>query len=214
MLIGLLSCHQPFAEQRRNLCRETWIPQALDLGFDVVFIMGRGRTRENPPAERDGDLLLVSADDGYRELPQKTRAFCEWAITTGHERFFKADDDTILAVHRFAQWLDELPPEVEYAGNKWRTDAKPYASGGAGYLLSRRAAGLVAAEVRNRSGYEDVLTGTCMKRNHIEFHVDHRFIAFGNAERVPLADNDLITSHKIPEPLWRHSWGQVCASGA
>jgi hypothetical protein len=209
LVIGLLSCNKPFAAERRDLCRGTWIQEAYRQKYEVVFLIGG-----HDKVELQHDELWLPVKDDYRSLPQKTKAFCRWAVDCRYDWLFKADDDTLIIPERFNAFMDQLPSGVEYAGNKWCQDAKPYASGGAGYLLSARAAALVAEQSNQPRGYEDVITGNIMKANRVGFHVDPRLIAFGNETKVPLPENDIITTHKIPKELWIKSWESLCVSGS
>jgi len=200
-VIGLLSCQQEFARHRRELCRATWDPIVASLGCDVVFLVGGERFCV------DGDVLHLVCGDTYPELPQKTRAFCRWAFDQGYDRLFKADDDTLIHPQRFQAWLREVEGQ-DYVGNEWQPGVN-YGSGGAGYLLSRRGIELVVNQLQKKTGAEDMLVGQIMHRAHIKLKIDTRLIPFGNAERCPLPGNDIVTTHKIPEPLWRSCWAQM-----
>lgn len=206
VLIGLLACNYPLSETRRTLCRQTWMPSLLDAGVDVVFLMG-GYER----LERCGDELHLPVADGYKELPQKTKAFMQWALdTSGATHVFKADDDTLIASPRFMGWVAEVESHP-YVGNQPFPRGKPYASGGAGYLLSMTAVECIVKAQWPRRGYEDVLTGVTMRQNRIPFHVDFRLIPWGNDSARPLPDNYIVTSHKLAEDLWRDSWEKIGA---
>lgn len=205
VLVGLLACHFESHLPRRTLCRETWLPALQDMGADVVFLIGA-----HDRVERRGDELLLPVDDSYKALPQKTHAFMQWALeTSGVTHVFKADDDTLIASQRFYDWVLGMDPSHDYVGNQPFPHGKPYASGGAGYLLSMKAVELIAKASFPRHGYEDSLVGTTMKRNHVPFHRDTRLIPWGNEAARPLPGNDIITSHKLPEHLWRDSWEKL-----
>jgi hypothetical protein len=200
ILVGLLSCQS--THDRRELCRATWLPVLNEFGIEVLFLIGG---HEN--LLRGDDALYLPVPDTYNELPQKTIAFCRWAMdNTDATHLFKADDDTLIHPHRFARFVESIPADKEYIGNEWRPRTG-YASGGAGYVLSRRAAELVANK-RKLHGAEDMMTGDVMRNNKIAMHRDHRFIAFGNEQRRPLPENDLITTHKISVELWKDMWGR------
>jgi hypothetical protein len=201
ILVGLLSCRS--TQDRRDLCRATWVPVVQSLGIRVVFMVGG----YDDLLEAD-EMLYLPVHDGYRELPQKTTAFCRWAVdNTDATHLFKADDDTLLHPWRFKEFADSIPPDKEYIGSEWRAKSG-YASGGAGYTISRRAAELVAQQKRFK-GPEDMITGTVMLKHRITFHRDRRFIPFGNEQRRPLPDNDLISTHKISVELWNDTWGRI-----
>lgn len=200
-IVGLLSCHA--YTERQSLCRRTWIPAVQALGIDVVFLIG-GHDR----VERRCDELWLPVPDTYRELPQKTIAFCKWAIqSTEATHLFKADDDTFIHPRRFTRFLAELPVNREYVGAEWRPRTR-YASGGAGYVLSRRAAELVS-KMHKLRGAEDVEVGKYVQSKGVLFWIDRRFVPFGNEQKRPLPTNDLITTHKIPVNLWLDTW-ELC----
>ena len=100
--IGALSCNQPFAAERRELCREMWVPVVKSYGYDVVFLIGG-----HDNLERCGDELCLPVRDDYKSLPQKTKAFCQWAQETDAERLFKCDDDTFIQFfsNNFHRWF-------------------------------------------------------------------------------------------------------------
>ncbi len=55
-----------------------------------------------------------------------------------------------------------------------------FASGGAGYLLSRKAAAIVAEKLVEPARFdEDVLVSQCLAAEGIAFHKDQRFVALG-----------------------------------
>jgi len=202
VLIGLLSCQS--MTDRRELCRRTWLPEVRKLGFDVVFLIGG-----HPEVKRVGDELNLPVDDGYRQLPQKTIAFCKWAIEQpGVTHIFKADDDTLIHPQRFKDFADSLTEDSHYIGNEWSPRTK-YASGGAGYILSRPMFELVATKFKRLRGYEDRDVGNFLRSHGHVLQIDHRFIAFGNETRRPLPDNDYITTHKIPLALWEDTWSMI-----
>lgn len=197
-IIGLLAC-QAYPE-RRDLCRQTWLPVIQSLGIDVVFLIGGHHC-----VERIDDELLLPVPDNYPSLPQKTKAFCGWALESDATHLFKADDDTFIHPQRFEDWLANITTQ-DYVGNEW-TAHKGYASGGAGYLLSRKSACLVTT-MKKKVGAEDLEVAKILKCNKIPLHMDHRFIGFGNEVKRPLPDNDLITTHKISVDLWNDTWAQ------
>lgn len=200
-IVGLLACQA--LTDRRKLCRDTWLPEVQSLGIDVVFLIG-GHTH----FERRGDELWLPCGDTYQQLPQKTTAFCRWATQeTDATHLFKADDDTFIHPSRFAAFLAAVQPGQDYIGNEWKPRAR-YASGGAGYLLSRTAANIVA-KMRKLRGAEDVEVGYTMRNNGVQLRLDNRFTPFGNAQKRPLPTNDLITTHKIPVNLWLDTW-ELC----
>ena len=93
--------------------------------------------------------------------------------------------------------LVRYPLTADYIGAEW-TPGVRYASGGAGYFLSRKAAAVVAEHLTRKEGPEDVYVRDALASQGIPFTQDQRFVALGNEELRPRADNDLITLHGVP----------------
>src|SRR6202034_2149949 len=113
------------------------------------FFFGEG---QNAPQLEDS-ILLPDVPDDYGHLTYKTRASLRWAYEHGYEFVFRCFPDTYVRVDRLLQcaftavdyWGDfrneeggrpdggtgKLMPTLQQAQN--------YASGGAGYWLSRKA---------------------------------------------------------------------------
>jgi hypothetical protein len=152
--------------------RETWIK---DLPADVSyrFFMG-GPTLISclgdwPWLMRDEIWLPV--DDSYQGLSLKTRAICQWAVDGGFDYLFKADTDTLVSARNLFNSMEYY----DYVGG-YNADIMPsalakqfpdstieFASGGAGYWLSRRAFSLVASSAPCISAAEDVFVAATLK---------------------------------------------------
>ena len=192
-LIGALS-GWAYAD-RRQLCLETWFPDAAACGMDAVFLLGEPAVKG---PDRCGPLLVLPCPDAYRTLPQRTWQFVRWALDRDDwDYLLKCDDDTYVAVARLAAYD---PQGCDYIGAEWKPGAS-YGSGGAGYLLSRRAAEIVAGKMLAPLGAEDQLVGLRMRENGIPLTIDPRFVPWGSDERRPTPDNDLITAHKFADSL-------------
>lgn len=160
-LIAIVTCRKHAA--RVEAQRQTWIPQAVQAGFDVEIF--------------DGERLGVP--DDYYSLPAKTKAICQWADGRRYENMLKADDDGYIVVARL-----QLVPH-DYAGIRVPPNdlgsvvppgapAKPrgtypawYASGGA-YWMSRRSICTVAAEPLSHDWAEDRWVGNVLARRGIK----------------------------------------------
>ncbi len=203
IMIGALSCW-PYKE-RRDRCVQTWMqegdklngtspsepPQHLHTIVRSVFLIGSPGLEE---PVLTGRYLLLPGPSDYRSLPQRTRAFCQWAITRDDwDYLFKCDDDTYVSISRLIRY----PLTADYIGAEWTPGAR-YASGGAGYFLSRKAAEVVAEHLTRKEGPEDVYVRDALASQGIPFTQDQRFVALGNEELRPRADNDLITLHCVP----------------
>lgn len=184
ILIGITSCRKH--KERRDACRATWISRPV-AGIKPVFFVGSGAPLPDEP-----DTVALDCPDTYEELPAKIRAFFKYALQ--HEPFdwfFKCDDDTYVVQNRLH---DLTIGGHEFAGNAEFLDNKGYASGGAGYLLSRR---MVAILANDRSlpvtGCEDIIMTKAALRHGATALPSPRLI--WTAAPAPRSDNDLITCH-------------------
>lgn len=203
IMIGALSCWQ--YKERRERCAQTWMQDGDTLGGTSpcepshhqhtiarsVFLIG---SPEIKAPELAGRYLLLPGPSDYSSLPQRVRAFCQWAISRDDwDYLFKCDDDTYVAMSRLVRY----PLTADYIGAEWTPGAR-YASGGAGYFLSRKAAEVVACHLTRKEGPEDVYVRDALASQGIPFTQDQRFVALGNEKLRPRADNDLITLHGVP----------------
>jgi len=131
--------------------RETWVPAALNHDAAVVAF---------GESVIDGDLPVI--DVRGRNPFERTRFALETALLMYPQAHFfvKSDDDTYLYVDEL---LAQLTPAINYAGYPLVREGQVYASGGAGYVLSKAAVGHLA---RNCKGllheFEDVGVGQCL----------------------------------------------------
>ena len=204
LLIGCLSAWK--YPKRRHRVLTTWMQtvQEYHLGalasgttprVDAVLLMAMMHAIQ---AERVGTYLILPVLEGYQFLPQKTREFCRWALTQPDWDYaLKTDDDVRLDVDRL---LDYDPGGADYIGPEWR-DGVGYASGN-GYLLSRRAAMVVAANLLEWEGCEDVLVGHHLREAGIPLTIDNdHFKVLTENNEAPGPDNHWIyCSPRYREP--------------
>lgn len=215
VVVGALGCADPQYHDRRLGCQKTWLPELEAAGVEVLFLVGVGDAVDRPrvvePEEhgRIGRELQIPCPDTYEALPQKTAAFCRWACEQRDiDYLFKCDDDTYLVPKRL---LDVDLDGVDYLGTPLFIGI-PYASGGAGYFLSRRAARVVAEHMHEEAGPEDLIVSQHLARHGIQLCPDRRFIEIGSEHRCPSPSNSLVTSHAYAKPwiehdvLWASSW--------
>jgi len=171
-----------------------------DRDIQSLFLLGCPTAKE--PEQMGLHTLALPCQDDYRHLPHKTRLFAQWALQRKDwDYLFKCDDDTYISMPRF---LDYDPAGRDYIGAEWRPGAG-YGSGGAGYFLSRLAAGYVAEFGGSYSldsyppGAEDMIVGALLRANGVEFSIEPRLIPFATLDLRPKKNNDLITSHACTE---------------
>jgi len=145
--------------------RETW-----GQGLDVKFFIGENFRKH------EADEVIVDAPDDYHSLPRKTRAICQWATGKAIDYLFLCDTDTYVIPNKL---LTSGFENYDYAGkidrpfgepfpyNAINRDGQstfyprcyPWASGGYGYFLSRKAYTIIAD--KNPAGFwaEDLWIG-------------------------------------------------------
>lgn len=205
VLIGILS-GIGYVE-RRERCRRCWNDK-----LGGYFLVGR---HDHLAMEAGVDYYRLNVPDDYPSLPQKTRAFCLEAFRADELRgsrcwdyLFKCDDDTYIAADRFLAALPLLRGNyigAEYTPGWGRnTYGHPYASGGGGYFLSRKAAKIIAENMTEETGCEDVLVGQHLHRAGIGLTMDNRFVGapYLGADHRPLPGNAFITVHGIDVARW------------
>jgi len=185
LIVGILSASG--YDARRNECRATWMSAPYDRQRVLcLFLVGDPNI---PAPVWGGDTLWLPCPDDYPSLPQKTRAFCRWALNTfdfGH--LFKCDDDTYAVLDRMLKYDHD---GSAYTGR----DIGGYASGGAGYYLTPQAARIVADQMTAATGAEDLLVGQHLARADIKLVADARFGSWYVKDEQPRQGNELITAH-------------------
>jgi hypothetical protein len=211
-LIAISSCGDFERNGNNQTMRDTWLKDAIALGLPYKFFFGMG---QNAPVLEDSIILPVP--DDYGNLTYKTRASLGWASAAGYDFVLRVFPDTYVRVDR----LMACPfADFDYYGD-FRSEeggrpdggtgkhmptlqqAQNYASGGAGYWLSRRAfAFLLDAPVLgvwrdDLTPYvEDLWVGNILGKCGIKLNYfdDTRFCNHGS-NHWPNPGNKLISSH-------------------
>lgn len=204
IIVGVLT--QLIETERRLACSDTWVCR-LKQSHNVLPVFLVGDKVSQPIL--NGDVLHLNCRDDYMALAYKTKAFCQWALTQEFDYLFKCDDDTFIATDRFLEYV----PMGDYIGVDPCDHINPkFASGGAGYWLSRRAAQVVAnmpiEGICNAYGVkpcsEDMVVYHALNHADIKFIQDKRFQAWNQPHRHPHAGNEIITCHYIkPDEMCR-----------
>jgi hypothetical protein len=137
------------------------------------------------------DIVELAISDTYDDLPQKVLGFFRWALeNSDFEWLFKCDDDTYLDLER----LGELPiTNVDLIGDE-SLEQRGAPSGGAGYLLSRRAVeALCKDEQLALTGPEDLIIGHAIAGYGMPTHSTQRLCL--HSQRHPRRDNNMISAH-------------------
>jgi hypothetical protein len=155
-LICVKSCKFDRDRGCHDLVRETW---GQDTGcMDLRFFIGHGTGHL---VIDKADEVLIDAQDAYKYLPWKTKAICKWALNQGYDSGFFCDTGSFVIPHHLLNyefndyagfWGMRNKGPFEYTASNPQKgcapvklkECYPWASGG-GYLLSRRAMEIVAA---------------------------------------------------------------------
>jgi len=182
VLIAVLSCHT--LRHYEQAIRDTWghdVPTDVDLRFFLGL----------PSISAEPDEVFLSVGDTLQDLTHKTVAVCTWALAQGYDYLFKCDLDTLvrplgLLQSDFRLW--------DWVGGQ----NSFFASGGAGYTLSRRAMRAVVDHQVETGPAEDVNTAHALLAQGIALHADSRFKFYPGAT----LDQDTITYHLSSVKGW------------
>jgi len=171
ILVAIESCGAN--RQLHQAQRETWLkdlPAHVDYRFFVGGLSLASCLGDSPWLKQDE--LWLAVDDSYQSLALKTREICRWAMDANYDFLFKVDTDTLVStvnlLHSSFMYYDYLgghnadvmPVSLSNCFPEPRIE---FASGGAGYWLSRRAFSLVAASQPIQSAAEDVYVAAVLK---------------------------------------------------
>jgi len=192
--------HQGGKWKRRFISR-TWGKIAHDHPeIDLVYLIGRPELKQ---PLREGNHLYLPCQDGYMQLPQKTRWFCLWALGyTTIPWLFKSDDDTYIRPERLVEYCKQKSYEKHWLiGCRGGRGTKANLQGGAGFLLTRHAAMMIAAHCTKLEGAEDRQARYSMQQAGVRFR--HCSYFYYRPSVVPLPDNKQITTHRVRVRAWR-----------
>ncbi len=188
ILIGALSGWK--YHERRQRCLATWMADADQVDVRSVFLLGCPTA--TVPEELGWHYLALPCPDDYPSLPQRTLWFCRWALKRDDwDYLFKCDDDTYVSIPRL---LAYDCAGRSYLGAEWKRGVN-YGSGGAGYLIDRRSAEIIAGQSVPTNGAEDVWVGRVLRAAGIWLSIEPRLIPFGSMARRPKRENNLLTLH-------------------
>ncbi len=146
------------------------------------------------------DDMFLPAPWDFKHLPFKVREIFRWAHDRPYSHICKVDTDSYVDIPRL---LGSGWENVDYMGYPFFQDGIPVASGGAGYIVSRHAFGILK-DAPITIPFEDSWVGRTMHAHGIALQQDSRFRVNspGDISSGPRPDNDAITSHLgfSPEP--------------
>ncbi len=139
------------------------------------------------------DEVIVDCPDGYLYLGHKTWHSHRWALDRGYDYIFQCFPDTFIDVDRL---MDSGFEALDYTGHACGGSGPKYASGGAGYWLSKKATELLLTTPVN-DWAEDRWAGRALAPHEILLHHDPRY---GKSTDRPYRNNHIITSHLCDTP--------------
>ena len=161
ILIAILSCRAHAAYQQAQ--RDTWIkdiPARVDLKYFV------GHSENLAPDEVFLGEDAIQPERGlklYPTLPDKIKLLCGWALDHGYDYLYKTDTDTAVSVTNL---LNSGFESHDYSGGYNQETTGEFASGGAGYWLSRKAMQIVVNSTV-ASWAEDVFVALALKEKGV-----------------------------------------------
>ncbi|XP_017006855.3 glycoprotein-N-acetylgalactosamine 3-beta-galactosyltransferase 1 [Drosophila takahashii] len=155
------------------------------------------------------EIVGLNVSDARGNLWGKTKAAFHHAYKNyGHEAewFYKADDDTYAIMENMRKMLKPYSPHNPiYFGSPFKLRSNLYMSGGAGYVLSKKAVKiLVRGAAKNcrpgDQGTEDLDMGICLRLLNVRFG-DSRDI-FGRHRFFSLSLEHFLIPDRDDEDFW------------
>lgn len=185
VLIAIPTCEAD--KELEEACKATWAGhQEWNLPFPMVANI----------AFLDGPTLGVA--DGYDDLPIKVQAICKWALQLDYDFLFKCDSDTYVWMNRLFTSGFEQHDYSGWTGGKVAPKDE-YASGGAGYWLSRRAMEIVANAELTDDTCEDRWVGRVLFDAGI---IAHRNPLHAHGRHDEAAEHKVVTMHPCRSLEW------------
>ena len=177
-------------------CETTWVPKLREKGFEVLYLMSNPYIKNG--FEKIDNFFFANCKDNKEELYLKNHYYISayFINETDYEYRFHTDNDTFIHPERFITLLDDYVNKTpkDYVGcvipypgfnvndlNKAEiTNPGYYASGGSGFLVSRKSQKHMVSDF-NKSNYEhlaycDKITGEILYKNGIKLFHDSRIL--------------------------------------
>ena len=202
--ILIKSCQKNRA--RRDAIDATWAGQLRYRGIQVIAIEG-GHDRTG----LGGKLWQLNSDDDYQDNSLKLAHALHYVVQSGIiDHLFICDDDTFIHPQR---WLDHEPAgEFECRLYHPKTPqehklnhGRPWATGGAGWWMSRRMCELYVEHVRQRCSWDDVLAAGIAQDHNIPI-IDRPDLYTCDRYGAGLVDDRAITRHPVEPAEMLEMW--------
>jgi hypothetical protein len=177
-------------------CETTWVSKLREKGFEVLYLMSNPYIKSG--FKKIDNFFFANCKDNKEELYLKNHYYISayFINETDYEYRFHTDNDTFIHPERFITLLDDYvnknPKDymgcaLPYPGfNTYNlikreiTSPKHYASGGSGFLVSRKAQRYMVEDF-NAKNYEhlaycDKITGEILYKNGIKLFHDSRLL--------------------------------------
>jgi hypothetical protein len=162
-LIAIPSCH--VLRHYQQVIRETWgkdVPAGVDLRF---FLGNRAGIHDSSFHPYAADEVKLDCGDALGDLTKKCVAMFSWALAQGYEYTWKVDLDTLVR-----------PSALPTGAYDWIGGQNShFASGGAGYGLSKRAMELVVNWPVTQTCAEDLHNAEALLHAGVQLQADARF---------------------------------------
>lgn len=165
--------------------RDTWLAD-LTPPFDYKFFLGNNVSTQ-------ADEIPLNIEEGYYSAANKVLAICEYFVKNDYDYLFQCWTDLYARPERLLLCGFENYDYVgDFAGDPYRDDERNYASGGAGYWLSRKAASFVLAGGIPQHWADDVWVGRVTAGAGLRRMHDCRYL---RRRQYITRSNEFITAH-------------------
>lgn len=197
ILIAILSCHS--LRHYEQSVRETWIKDIPE-GVDYKFFLGnRAGIHDAALRPYEADEVHLDVPDTWEVITKKCVAMFRWALEKNYDYCFKCDLDTLV---RPKLLLGSGFENYDYVGGQ----NSFFASGGAGYWLSRRAMEAVVNDSRDQGQAEDVHTAQALLDHGFFLHADPRYKLFPGQSLEPEDVACHLTSIRSWDAKYQPQW--------
>jgi hypothetical protein len=181
-----------------SLLRKNWIGNVWEVKANATALPNQHIDYNPLP-----DEVVLHVPDDYIHLSYKLREQCRWAVARKFDYAFIAAGDTYIDMPRLLASDFAAHEYSGYWGNSYiNADAGcAYAGGGRGFWLNSRALSIISnAGISHWAA--DLWIGKVLKESGISLYDDVRYQDY---PRIPLKENEYITSHLFGEPTGRYN---------